>query len=520
MPDNNKNDGFDFFGDPAPENAPENAPVNGQQGGNGNAEASAPAGQGRAQGGPSAARRPLPKVLICIVALAAAVAIFFCGFFTYKATLPEGVRSLLWFKEQIDENYYQDVSDEAFWDAALHGAAGVLDSYSGYYTADEYAVEQDSIRGYFEGTGLSFFSGTNKIYRVAINSPAFFAKEAVQGPAVQEGRGAIEAGMYLTGVGASPDAIADTLYTSVAGGYVAQNAVSSELGKYAAGQTVYLRLSVAAGDDTAAETTRIVPVPLQSYTATYLLYAYRAPGAAAGKAMAFVGGEGGLVWQDVSGYVSVDETVPADTAYVRVVEFAGNAGDGFATVAAQYKADGAQKLLLDLRNNGGGELSHLMKIAGYLLRDAQGEAPLLLSAVFKNGTVYKYAAAGNSFGEYFGDSEVYVAANGNTASASEALLGAMISYGTVGYEGVFLTDPDGDGSARTYGKGIMQQFFEDGSTGDVAKLTSAKLYWPNGTCIHGVGVTTADGAAATQGAASNADYGDAELSYIFSQTGA
>ena len=83
-----------------------------------------------------------------------------------------------------------------------------------------------------------------------------------------------------------------------------------------------------------------------------------------------------------------------------------------------------------------------------------------------------------------------------------------------------MTDPDGDGSARTYGKGIMQQFFEDGSTGDVAKLTSAKLYWPNGTCIHGVGVTTADGAAATQGAASNADYGDAELSYIFSQTGA
>ena len=47
-------------------------------------------------------------------------------------------------------------------------------------------------------------------------------------------------------------------------------------------------------------------------------------------------------------------------------------------------------------------------------------------------------------------------------------------------------------------------------------MTTAVLYWPNGTCIHDVGVTTSDGAKATQGASSNADYGDAELDYILS----
>lgn len=463
-----------------------------------------PAGQSRA---PAGAKRPVPKVLVGIVAVLAAVALFFGGFFTYKATLPEGVRSLLWFKEQIDSNYYQDVSDEDFWDAALHGAADVLDMYSAYYTAEEYDVEYNSMLGLMEGMGLSFFSSTNKIYRVAINSPAFFAETA-------EGeKGAVQAGMYLTGVGASADSIVDTLYTPVpvSGGvtYTTDNPVSAEISKYKAGDTVYLRLSSVEGNDT--EHCVIVPVTLAAYTETYLLYAYN------GRAWAFVDdGTGVAVWTDVSEYVSVDEKMADGTAYVRIVEFAGNAGSGFRQLAEQYKSDGAQRMLLDLRNNGGGDLGDLMLIAGYLLRDADSPTERLLTAVYKDGTRYNFAASGDYFADYFGDSEVYVAANGNTASASEALLGAMISYGTCSYEDVYLTDADGDGAAKTYGKGIMQQFYTDSSTGDVAKMTTAVLYWPNGTCIHDVGVTTSDGAKATQGASSNADYGDAELDYILS----
>ena len=60
-----------------------------------------PAGQSPA---PAGAKRPVPKVLVGIVAVLAAVALFFGGFFTYKATLPQGVPSLLWFKEEIDSN--------------------------------------------------------------------------------------------------------------------------------------------------------------------------------------------------------------------------------------------------------------------------------------------------------------------------------------------------------------------------------------------------------------------------------
>ena len=111
------------------------------------------------------------------------------------------------------------------------------------------------------------------------------------------------------------------------------------------------------------------------------------------------------------------------------------------------------------------------------------------------------------------DSEIYVAANVNTASASEALIGAMISYGTIGYEDIFITDTVGQGSARTYGKGIMQTTYYNVATGEAAKLTTAQIYWPNGESIHGSGITTAMGARPSP-AKSFGEYGDPELTAI------
>lgn len=136
-----------------------------------------------------------------------------------------------------------------------------------------------------------------------------------------------------------------------------------------------------------------------------------------------------------------------------------------------------------------------------------------MEAVYGNGRHERYLAGGNFYGEYLADSEIYVAANGNTASASEALIGAMISYGTIGFDDIFITDTVGQGSARTYGKGIMQTTFYNRVTGEAAKLTTAQIYWPNGTCIHGTGITTAMGARPSY-AASYGEYNDPELTAI------
>ena len=278
---------------------------------------------------------------------------------------------------------------------------------------------------------------------------------------------------------------------------------------------MYLRFS--AENDPAAADSFTLTVTFSAYTESYVLYV------CGGRAYAYTYDENGSAsWTDVSAYVTQDEAVNGDTAYIRIVRFAGDAATAFARAAMQYKADGAASLLLDLRNNGGGRMDILQRIASYLLRDATSSSEVVQTARFKDGSEERYVAEGNYFAEFFGDSAVYVAANVNSASASEALIGAMYSYGTVSYADIYLTKL-GENTARTYGKGIMQTTFTNIGGGAV-KLTTAQIYWPNGTCIHGVGITENDsdasGSPQTVAAESNADYNNAALTAMLASIAA
>ena len=105
--------------------------------------------------------------------------------------------------------------------------------------------------------------------------------------------------------------------------------------------------------------------------------------------------------------------------------------------------------------------------------------------------------------------EIYLLANSGTASASEALAGAMVCYGALEYKNIFLSQYSEEytdwlsatgqelKTARTYGKGIMQSTFVNDIPGEALKLTTAKIFWPDEkTCIHDKGITVADGATA------------------------
>ena len=83
----------------------------------------------------------------------------------------------------------------------------------------------------------------------------------------------------------------------------------------------------------------------------------------------------------------------------------------------------------------------------------------------------------------------------------------MVCYGALSYENIFLSQysdgyinwlyPNGGEvkNAQTFGKGIMQTPFTNFSTGEVLKLTTAKIFWPDKTTsIHDRGVTLEDGA--------------------------
>ena len=120
-------------------------------------------------------------------------------------------------------------------------------------------------------------------------------------------------------------------------------------------------------------------------------------------------------------------------------------------------------------------------------------------------------------------------ANGGTASASEALIGAMICYGALDYENIFLSQYSDEykswlkktgqelKDARTYGKGIMQSTFENAFTGEALKLTTAKIFWPDGkTSIHDRGVLLSDGCRAASAAWQHTK-GDEELKGVVAQ---
>ena len=107
-------------------------------------------------------RSALRVALISVGCVAAAAVVFFAGFFTYRLTLDDGLKSLLWFKDRIRDEYYKEISDEDFWQAAIDGVMDSLDAYSAYYTADEYDAVIDSAQGIRSGIGASFFSARRK----------------------------------------------------------------------------------------------------------------------------------------------------------------------------------------------------------------------------------------------------------------------------------------------------------------------------------------------------------------------
>ena len=61
------------------------------------------------------------------------------------------------------------------------------------------------------------------------------------------------------------------------------------------------------------------------------------------------------------------ENLADDTAYIQLDEFTGKASDEFARAMQFMKECGKTKLILDLRNNVGGLVTEMCKIASYLV---------------------------------------------------------------------------------------------------------------------------------------------------------
>lgn len=153
--------------------------------------------------------------------------------------------------------------------------------------------------------------------------------------------------------------------------------------------------------------------------------------------------------------------------YISITNFRENTHNQFKEALDTLEAEGMEKLVLDLRNNTGGLVKSAHEIGEELLPEG-----IMVYTMDKEGN-----REDTLCDDVYNDVPMVVLVNGNSASAAEILAGAIQDTGRGELIGT-----------TTFGKGLVQRLFTlpDGSG---LNVTIQKYYTPNGTSIHGVGIT-------------------------------
>jgi len=162
--------------------------------------------------------------------------------------------------------------------------------------------------------------------------------------------------------------------------------------------------------------------------------------------------------------VDVSYMINPETGFIKVSRFAETTYDEFMNGMQTLNGAGAEKVIVDLRQNPGGSLQGVLKIVDEFLD--KGEPILYTEGINQPRKTYN-ASGRNSFS----DVEVYVLIDEFSASASEIFAGALQDND----RGIVI-------GRRSFGKGLVQEQIPlmDGSA---LRLTVARFYTPSGRCI-------------------------------------
>lgn len=155
----------------------------------------------------------------------------------------------------------------------------------------------------------------------------------------------------------------------------------------------------------------------------------------------------------------------SETGYIKINRFARTTYDEFISAMTDLKSKGMSRLILDLRNNGGGFMDQALKIADeFVTKDHN-----LLSTRGRKSRFNQDIPATDL--DAFTDKPLMVLINEGSASASEIVTGAIQDYDL----GLVV-------GRRSFGKGLVQQQYElvDGSS---IRVTISKYYTPSGRLV-------------------------------------
>ncbi len=154
--------------------------------------------------------------------------------------------------------------------------------------------------------------------------------------------------------------------------------------------------------------------------------------------------------------------------YIKVTEFDTVTSEQYKNALDDLENQGMERLIVDLRNNPGGNVSTVCDMLDQMLPEG-----LIVYTQDKDGN--KNEATSDEENQF--TKPLVVLMNGNSASASEIYAGAIQDYGIGKIVGT-----------QSYGKGVVQQIFDLGD-GTSLKITIADYYTPNGRNINGEGIT-------------------------------
>ncbi len=144
-------------------------------------------------------------------------------------------------------------------------------------------------------------------------------------------------------------------------------------------------------------------------------------------------------------------------------------GEDLAYVLSNDTKD-VDAVLFDLRGNGGGSLDAAVEALGLVLPGAP------LFPLIHRGAVKEVLEAPRPASPYLGPVAALV--DGDTASAAEMLAGGLQAYG----RGLVI-------GAHTFGKGCVQEYFDDVAATGVLRLTTLQFVMPSGKPLQQIGLS-------------------------------
>jgi carboxyl-terminal processing protease len=334
----------------------------------------------------------------------------------HPSTLPDPVRDVFvqdsdgeLYDEAIDtieRDYYRKVDREDLLNQSLdHAVRSLDDRFSNYFAPRDYADFQQATEGRFEGVGMSVTPVDDGLRIVAVYEGS---------PAA---RGGLKKGDLITEVDGK----------SIAG---KSSEESTTRIKGPAGTEV--KLTVQTGKNERELTLKRAEVAIPVVQSKM---------------------------RELNGH---------KIAWVRLAGFTAGAHDAVKEGVTKLLDDGAEGVVLDLRDNGGGLLNEAVQISSIFIPDGR-----IVSTRGRARPERVYDATGGAI-----DSKipVVVLVNNNSASASEIVTGALQDRGRATVVGT-----------RTFGKGVFQEI-EPLSNGGALDITVGEYFLPSGRNLGGGGV--------------------------------